>query len=67
MYALNNVDNLDTVIRKHMYGFMQQVCNSNNILVHTVTASTLFLDQKVFGSIGFCTLSTFNIIIHDML
>ena len=48
MYALNKVDNLDTVIRKHMYGFMQRVCNSNNILINAVTASTLFRPKSVW-------------------
>ena len=60
MYSLNNVDNLDTVIRKHMYGFMQRVCNSNNSLVNAVTASTLFLPKSVWQH-WFKSLYTINI------
>ena len=50
MYVSNGLDNVDTVLRKNVYGFMQRVCNIKNDIVRSIVSCAMTMNNGMWSN-----------------
>ena len=63
MYVLNNIDSLEVLIRKQIFGFMERLNNNDNKIITSITNSGYY--DLIFGVHGRISVLYNNIFCHN--